>query len=110
MSPPTPLQSFLGGIGLSLPVHVLLLLNGSVLGIAGFIHRGVLGHAEAASSLVGLILGGAAVGRIEGVGPDPAKLGLGTTILSGLLVGVGTKVSTDIPSLRTTFRSNSCHS
>jgi hypothetical protein len=85
MSSPTPLQSLLGGVGLSLPVHSLLVLNGSTLGISGFIHRAVLGELEAASALAGLVLGGAAVGAIEGIGQ-------GLVIISGFLVGAGSKV------------------
>ncbi|KAG6918139.1 hypothetical protein DXG01_016328 [Tephrocybe rancida] len=66
MSSPTPAQSFVGGIGLSLPVHALLLLNGNVFGISGFLHRAVLGGKESLCAIFGLILGGAYVGLLEG--------------------------------------------
>lgn len=92
MSTPRPLQSFLGGVGLSLPVHALLLLNGSVFGISGFLHRAVRGSKEAIASAAGLLLGGMFVGLTERAGPQPFPLPFPHVILSGLLVGVGTKV------------------
>ncbi|KAG6832326.1 hypothetical protein H0H87_001967 [Tephrocybe sp. NHM501043] len=61
MSSPTPVQSFIGGIGLSLPVHALLVLNGNVFGISGFLHRAVLGGKEPACAVLGLVLGGASL-------------------------------------------------
>lgn len=93
MSSPTPLQSFLGGLGLSLPVHALTLLNGNVFGISGFLHRAVRGGTEAIIAVAGLILGGAFVGIIEGGGPKPLNIGLSQVVLSGFLVGLGSKVS-----------------
>jgi uncharacterized protein len=94
MSSPAPLQSFLGGIGVAVPVHALLVLNGSVLGISSFLHGAIRGRKEATISTAGLILGGMAVGAIEGAGPGPGVVGnqLWSIFLSGLLVGVGTKV------------------
>ncbi|KAK0210894.1 hypothetical protein DFS33DRAFT_335944 [Desarmillaria ectypa] len=76
MSTPTPLRSFIGGFGLSLPVHALLLLNGNVFGISGFFHRAVKGNLEA-------------------LGANTAVLGLKMrqVLLSGFLVGLGTKMS-----------------
>ncbi|KAF5380863.1 hypothetical protein D9615_004045 [Tricholomella constricta] len=93
MSSPTPLQSFLGGIGLSLPVHALLLLNGNVFGISGFLHRAVRGSKEALLGVTGLILGGAYVGLVEGGDPQPFNVGIGRVALAGFLVGLGTKLS-----------------
>jgi uncharacterized protein len=94
MSSPTPVQSFVGGIGLSLPVYALLVLNGSTLGISGFIHSSLRGSKESAIAVAGLILGGIAVSGIERVGPGVGMVGdnLWSTVFSGLLVGVGTKV------------------
>lgn len=89
----TPLQSFLGGIGLALPVHTLLMLNGSVFGIAGFLHRAVKGGMEDAASVLGLLLGGIVVGAIEGPGPQMSEASSSTMIASGVLVGLGTKLS-----------------
>ncbi|GLB34853.1 putative sulphur transport [Lyophyllum shimeji] len=93
MSSPTPVQSFLGGIGLSLPVHALLLLNGNVFGISGFLHRAVRGGKEAAVAVSGLVLGGAYVGFQEGGGPQPFNVGVGRLALAGFLVGLGSKLS-----------------
>ncbi|KAI0273353.1 hypothetical protein BC834DRAFT_853436 [Gloeopeniophorella convolvens] len=89
---PTPLQSFLGGLALALPVQALLALNGTVFGISGFLHSAARGAPDAAASVAGLVLGGLAVGALDPAGPllhDPAPLPL---VLSGLLVGAGTKM------------------
>ncbi|KAG6874240.1 hypothetical protein C0995_003786 [Termitomyces sp. Mi166 len=93
MSSPTPVQSFIGGVGLSLPVHALLLLNGNVFGISGFVHRAVLCGKEPAFTILGLILGGAYIGLLEGHGPSPFQHGIGRVALSGFLVGFGSKLS-----------------
>lgn len=92
MSSPTPLQSFLGGLGLTLPVHALMLLNGNVFGISGFLHRAVRGGKEAIVAVTGLVLGGVFIGVLEGSGPKPFTLGLSQVLLSGFLVGLGSKV------------------
>lgn len=89
---PTPLQSFLGGIGLALPVQALLSFNSSTFGISGFIHGAARGNVEDIISVLGLISGGVVVAAIEGskpIVPDSARLPL---MLSGLLVGIGAKV------------------
>jgi uncharacterized membrane protein YedE/YeeE len=100
MSAPTPVQSFLGGLSMALPVHALLILNGSIFGVSGFLHRAAqLSSAEAVSALAGFILGGVAVGVVEGTGPEASTIGLGPTILAGLLVGLGTKVSRNFPTI-----------
>jgi hypothetical protein len=88
----TPLQSFLGGVCAAFPVHALLSFNNNTFGISGFIHGAARGSLEDAMSVLGLVLGGAAVAVIEGDKPtvgDSAPLPL---ILSGLLVGAGSKV------------------
>lgn len=93
MSTPTPLQSLIGGVGLALPVHSLLLLNSSVLGISGFLHGAIRGDRDAMVSVIGLLAGGMVIAMVEGaaqpavVAPDLQRI-----ILSGFLVGVGTKV------------------
>jgi hypothetical protein len=89
---PTPLQSFLGGVGLALPVQALLSLNSKTFGISGFIQGAVRGNLEDILSVLGMVAGGSVVGAIEGIKPtiqDSAPLPL---ILSGLLVGIGAKV------------------
>lgn len=92
MSHPTPLQSFLGGIALTVPIQFLLTLNGDVFGISGFLHNAVRRDKEGLTSVAGLLLGGAIIGAVEGVGPQKMSVGLPWIALSGLLVGVGTKV------------------
>jgi len=92
MSRPTPLQSFLGGVGLVAPVQFLLVLNGSVFGISGFLHNTVRGGKEALASVAGFLLGGAIIGAVEGVGPKTVPTGFFQIVYSGLLVGIGTKV------------------
>ena len=92
MTAPAPLQAFLGGIGLAIPVQDLLTLNGSIFGISGFFHRAALGSSEAIASLAGLMLGGFAIGFLRSSHPEIVDPNLSTMILSGLLVGAGTKV------------------
>jgi hypothetical protein len=92
MSNPTPLQSFLGGVGLAIPIQCQLVLNGSVLGISGFLHNAVRGRKEALAAVAGFLTGGAIVGVVEGIGPDTRSAGLSYIAFAGLLVGVGTKV------------------
>ncbi|KAF8212108.1 hypothetical protein K438DRAFT_1227206 [Mycena galopus ATCC 62051] len=93
MSSTKPLASFLGGIGLSLPVHALLLLNGQVYGISGFLHRAVRGSREAIASVLGLLLGGLFVGLMEDAGPQRFPLPTSHLVVSGLAVGIGTKLA-----------------
>ena len=93
MSHPTPVQSFLGGLGVPIPVHILTLLNGNVFGISGMIHRAVKGNVEGAAGVVGLILGGMLVAGIDGQAPTSlASLPICHTAFAGFLVGLGTKV------------------
>lgn len=89
---PTPLQSFLGGVGLAFPVHALLSLNGRTLGISGFIQGAARGNLEDVLSALGMIAGGFAVGAIEGTKPIIQDSPMFPLILSGLLVGAGAKV------------------
>ncbi|KAG2041657.1 hypothetical protein BDR03DRAFT_1088890 [Suillus americanus] len=94
-SRPKPLQGLLGGIGIALSVHSLLVLNGSVLGVSGFVHRSLRGDKAAMASVVGLVLGGVAVGIIGDVGtpvPHTTSLLL-RMVFSGLLVGIGAKLA-----------------
>ena len=100
MSSPTPLQSLVGGFGLSLAVHGLLVLNGVPFGVSGFIHRAFRGDVEAACAVAGLFLGGVAVGKLDGVHPQLAPISTASTLLAGLLVGLGTRVSIHLPSIK----------
>jgi hypothetical protein len=90
--PATPLQSFLGGIGLALPAQALLSFNRRTFGISGFIHGAVRGDLEDVLSVLGLVSGGFIVAAIEGTKPTIIESATLPLVLSGLLVGVGTKV------------------
>ncbi|KAF5358245.1 hypothetical protein D9756_001399 [Leucocoprinus leucothites] len=92
MAAPSPLSSLLGGLSLPVPTHALTVLNGNVFGISGFVHRAARGSTEALVAVVGLILGGAIGGLIEGGGPQSSGLSLSELAASGFLVGFGTKV------------------
>ncbi|KAG1827123.1 uncharacterized protein BJ212DRAFT_32153 [Suillus subaureus] len=94
-SRPKPLQGLLGGIGIALSVHSLLVLNGSVLGVSAFVHCSLRGDKVAMASVLGLVLGGIAVGIIGDMdtpAPRTASLLL-RMVFSGLLVGIGTKLA-----------------
>jgi len=93
MSTPTPSTSFLGGLGLALSVHSLMILNGSVFGVSGMIHRAVRGDKETLVAVAGLVLGGVIIGLIEGQHPSSGPQKLQGIIASGLLSGLGTKLS-----------------
>ncbi|KAI9508285.1 hypothetical protein F5148DRAFT_926402 [Russula earlei] len=90
---PTPLQSFLGGIGLALPVHALLALNGHSFGISGFINGAAHGNVEDTLSVLGLITGGIFVGVIEGSKPTIRDLAPLSLVSSGLFIGIGAKMA-----------------
>lgn len=92
MAAPLPLDSLLGGITLAVPVHSLMLLDGNVFGISGFMHRASHGASEALTAVAGLIIGGALVGLIEGTGPESTGLSFSQLAAAGFLVGLGTKV------------------
>ena len=91
-SHPKPLQASLAGVGLSLSVHSLLVLNGSVLGVSGLLHKSARGDTEAALGVLGLVLSGVVAGRLESAGPSVFSMGFPATILAGFLVGAGTRV------------------
>jgi uncharacterized protein len=96
MSNPVPLRAFVGGVGIALASHNLLLLNGSVFGISGFIHRCCHGALEPAFSVGGLIVGGVAIGVLRSTVPPsilPIVKKLPIIATAGFLVGLGTKVS-----------------
>ncbi|CAA7271535.1 unnamed protein product [Cyclocybe aegerita] len=93
MAHPTPLRSFLGGLGIPVAAHELLVLNGNVFGISGFVHRGIRGSIEGLAGVAGLVLSGAVVANLEGNGPVPLSLSLPKVLLSGFLVGLGTKLA-----------------
>jgi len=89
----SPLQSFIGGLAIPVAVHELLLLNGNVFGISGFIHTAVKGSIEGLAGAAGLVMGGFIISKLEESGPSLPSLPFPYIILSGFLVGLGTKVS-----------------
>lgn len=92
MARPTPLQSFIGGLAIPVAAHELLLLNGNVFGISGFIHKAVKGSIEGLAGATGLVMGGFMISQLEGSGPSLLPVPFPYIILSGFLVGLGTKV------------------
>lgn len=92
MASPTPTNALLGGLAIPLAAHELLLLNGNVYGISGFLHRGIKGSLEGLAGVAGLVLGGVAIAALEGRGPANLSVDLPKVLLSGFLVGLGTKV------------------
>jgi hypothetical protein len=108
MSNPVPLRAFVGGVGIALASHNLLLLNGSVFGISGFIHRCYHGALEPVFSVGGLIFGGVAIGALRSTVPPsilPNVISLPIIVTSGFLVGIGNKgrsgIKHDVTSLTT---------
>ncbi|KAF5330854.1 hypothetical protein D9619_005615 [Psilocybe cf. subviscida] len=93
MSSPTPIQSLIGGMGIPLAAHELLVLNGNIFGISGFLHSAVRGSVEGLAGAAGLVLGGMIVANLEGAGPATTPLSASQMALSGLLVGLGTKLA-----------------
>lgn len=93
------LQSLVGGFTIPVAAHSLLVLNGNIFGISGFVHRAVKGHIRDVVSLSGLILGGVVAARLEGKGPSPLSISLPQILLSGFLVGLGSKVLVLSPNL-----------
>ena len=86
------LQSLAGGLTIPVAAHSLLVLNGNIFGVSGFVHRAVKGHVRDAVGLSGLILGGVVAAHLEGKGPLPLSISLPQILLSGFLVGLGSKV------------------
>jgi uncharacterized membrane protein YedE/YeeE len=83
-------------VSVALASYNLLLLNGSVFGISGFIHGCYRGTVESAFSVGGLILSGAAIGALRTTVPPSMLSGVDSLPIiatSGFLVGLGTKLS-----------------
>ena len=81
-----------GGLGIALAAHTLLALERRIFGISGMIHRTFRGSSRDACGLVGMITGGVAVGFIAG-SPLFIPASVARIAVSGLLVGLGTRVS-----------------
>jgi hypothetical protein len=88
------LPALLGGAGISLAAHELLLLTGDIFGVSSFVHRTLRGNTEGLAGFAGLVVGGVLVVALEG--DNHMSLPLNTSpawmLLSGFLVGLGTKV------------------
>jgi hypothetical protein len=88
------LPALLGGAGLSLSANELLLLTGDVFGVSGFVHRSLKGNPEGLAAIAGLVVAGILKANLEGANNMLSPLGTSPTwlLLSGFLVGLGTKV------------------
>ncbi|KAL0071334.1 hypothetical protein AAF712_001190 [Marasmius tenuissimus] len=92
--PPLFLPSFLGGIGLSLPAHALMVLNGNIFGISGFVHRTLRSDIEGMFAVLGLVSGGLVAGVVEGAHPEfCGGISIPLILGSGFLVGLGSKLA-----------------
>jgi hypothetical protein len=105
MASPTPLQSFIGGLAIPVAAYELLLLNGNVFGISGFIHKAVRGSIEGLAGAAGLVMGGFIISKLEGFSPSLLPVPFRYIILSGFLVGLGTKVCRrNLPAFRIAYK------
>jgi len=87
------LPSLLGGAGLALAAHELLLLTGDIFGVSGFVHRSLKANTEGLAGVAGLVVGGVVVAIMEGANAmSPLNASPARLLLSGFLVGLGTKV------------------
>ena len=89
------LPALLGGAGISLAAHELLLLTGDTFGVSGFVHRSLKGKNEALAGVAGLLVSGVVVSRLEGANSTLSPLDASSAcfLFSGFLVGLGTKVT-----------------
>jgi len=89
------LPALLGGAGISLAAHELLLLTGEIFGVSGFVHRGLKGNTEGLAGVAGLVVGGILVATLEGTNSisSPLNASPAWLLFSGLLVGFGTKLA-----------------
>jgi uncharacterized membrane protein YedE/YeeE len=93
----TPISALMGGVIIGLASGLLLLSSGQIAGISGILGGALAPRARAASwrwaFLAGMLVAGAALARLW-----PARFSLeglpgwGTTLLAGLLVGIGSRL------------------
>lgn len=88
------LPALLGGAGISLAAHELLLLTGNVFGVSSFVHDSLTGNTEALAGIAGLVASGVLVATLEDANNISSLLNVSPAwlLLSGFLVGLGTKV------------------
>src|SRR5262245_61837559 len=97
MSQFTPVSALTGGVMIGLARGLLLLSSGRIAGISGILGGALAAPARAASwrwaFLAGMLCAGTALARLW-----PARFSLeglpggGTTLLAGLLVGIGSRL------------------
>jgi hypothetical protein len=91
------LRGLAGGALIGASASVLLLVNGRVAGISGIV-GGLLGRAEPAEHawralfVLGLVVGGALAAALVPGARDAVPPTLGTALVAGALVGIGTRL------------------
>ncbi|KAF7305027.1 Sulf-transp domain-containing protein [Mycena kentingensis (nom. inval.)] len=86
-------NALLGGLGLTIAAHSRLRAVGRVFGISGIFHRALRGNTEDLASVFGLLLGGIVAGLVQGNGAVLVASSLSRIVVSGALVGIGTKLA-----------------
>ncbi|ASI92538.1 MULTISPECIES: YeeE/YedE family protein [Vibrio] len=91
-----PWASLLGGMMLGLSATILLLFNGKVAGISGIVSKIYKGRAGDTSwrvlFVLGMVVGGVATAKWFGLAPVAMVVSTPLVLISGLLVGMGTKL------------------
>lgn len=91
-----PWTSLLGGMMLGLSATILLLFNGKVAGISGIVSKIYKGRSGDTSwrvlFVIGMVVGGVATAKWFGLGPVSMVVSTPLVLISGLLVGIGTKL------------------
>jgi hypothetical protein len=86
------LHPFLGGLLIGAGAAALLLLNGQVAGISGIAANVLHGQAGPFGWRAAFLLGLVAPAVLVGLGPTEFAGGYGWMAVSGLLVGIGTRI------------------
>ncbi|MBX3271353.1 MAG: YeeE/YedE family protein [Sandaracinaceae bacterium] len=90
----TPVASLIGGVLIGLSATLLVLTNGRIAGISG-IAAGLISSSDRAwraSFLGGLVAAAGLASWLLDLGRAPWSSGPGVLVVSGLLVGVGTRL------------------
>ena len=91
----TPWTALTGGLLIGLSAALLVLLNGRIAGVSGLL-GGLLSPAQGdkawrAAFLIGIVLAPLAYPMLASLPPVQIDAGYGTLVVSGLLVGMGTR-------------------
>ena len=86
------LNPFLGGLLIGAGAASLLLLNGQVAGISGIASNVIRGQAGPFGWRIAFLVGLVAPAAVAGLGPIQFAGGYGWLAVSGLLVGLGTRI------------------